>query len=233
MDEKAFVQEAQKYGISLTEEMCAQFRKYTELLLDWNERMNLTAITDPEEIYEKHYLDSLSLLCLEGIHGQIADVGSGAGFPGLVLAIVLPDAAFSLIDPLAKRCTFLRAASETLGLKNTTVFNERAEDHARGHRETYDAVTARAVAALPELSELCVPLVKTGGIFAPMKGNKGEEEAHAAAHALELLGCAAPEVKVLELPSAGKRVLIRCEKVRHTPKKYPRNYGQIHKHPLV
>ena len=233
MNEKEFVQAAKTYGIDLTEEMCAQFRKYTEILLSWNERMNLTAITDPEEIYEKHFLDSLSLLCLEGIRGRIADVGSGAGFPGLVLAIVLPDAELCLIDPMAKRCTFLRAAAEELGLHNVTVFNARAEDHAKEYRETYDAVTARAVAALPVLSELCVPLVKPGGVFVPMKGSQGTEEAREAAHALELLGCAAPAVKELELPSAGKRVLIRCEKVKNTPKKYPRNYGQIHKHPLV
>ncbi|MBE6118255.1 MAG: hypothetical protein E7188_06890, partial [Erysipelotrichaceae bacterium] len=104
---------------------------------------------------------------------------------------------------------------------------------AEDAKETYDAVTARAVAALPVLSELCVPLVKPGGVFVPMKGSQGTEEAREAAHALELLGCAAPAVKELELPSAGKRVLIRCEKVKNTPKKYPRNYGQIHKHPLV
>ena len=165
MNEREFVQAAEQFGAVITDEMCAQFRKYTEILLDWNGRMNLTAITDPDEIYEKHYLDSLSLLCLEGIRGRIADVGSGAGFPGLVLAIALPDAELSLIDPLAKRCTFLRAASEALGLHNVQVYNVRAEDHAKEYRETYDAVTARAVAALPELSELCVPLVKTGGVM--------------------------------------------------------------------
>lgn len=233
MNEREFVQAAEQYNAVITDEMCTKLRKYTEILLDWNTRMNLTAITDPEEIYEKHYLDSLSLLCLEGIHGRIADVGSGAGFPGLVLAIALPDAELSLIDPLAKRCTFLRAASEALGLHNVQVFNARAEDHAKEYRETYDVVTARAVAALPELSELCVPLAKTGGIFAPMKGSRGEEEAQEAEHALRILGCAAPEVKVLELPGAGKRVLIRCVKEKSTPEKYPRNYGQIHKHPLV
>ncbi|MBE6117916.1 MAG: 16S rRNA (guanine(527)-N(7))-methyltransferase RsmG [Erysipelotrichaceae bacterium] len=136
MNEREFVQAAKTYGIDLTEEMCAQFRKYTEILLSWNERMNLTAITDPEEIYEKHFLDSLSLLCLEGIRGRIADVGSGAGFPGLVLAIVLPEAELCLIDPMAKRCTFLRTAAEELGLHNVTVFNARAEDHAKEYRET-------------------------------------------------------------------------------------------------
>ena len=232
MNETVFVQEAEKLGIRLTEGMLAQFRTYIGLLQQWNEKMNLTAITDPEEVYEKHFLDCLTPLAYCGLKGSVADIGSGAGFPGLVFAIACPQMQVSLVEPLGKRCTFLREAARELGLTNVTVINERAEDHAAQHRETYDAVTARAVAALPVLSELCVPLVKVGGIFAAMKGSQGEDEKTQAAHALEVLGIGETEVIRLRLPSAGERTLIKCVKTKQTPRKYPRNYGQIHKHPL-
>lgn len=232
MNEAVFAAEAGKLGIGLTDAMLKQFRDYIALLQEWNEKMNLTAITDPEEIYEKHFLDCLTPLAYAGLHGQIADIGSGAGFPGLVFAIARPDLDITLIEPLGKRCTFLREAVRVLGLSNVTVINERAEDHAAQHREAYDGVTARAVASLPVLSELCVPLARVGGIFAAMKGSQGEDEKTQAAHALEVLGIGKTEVIRLNLPSAGERTLVICTKTKETPRKYPRNYGQIHKHPL-
>ncbi len=231
MDEAMFVQEAEKYGVRLSAEQLAQLRLYASLLQEWNGRMNLTAITETEEIYEKHFLDSLTLFAAD-LRGRIADVGSGAGFPGMVLAIADPELDVYLIDPIIKRCTFLREVVKQLHLMNVTVLNVRAEDAVKEYRETFGTVTARAVAALPELAELCVPLVVQGGRFIAMKGAQGKEELERAGNALQILGCGQPEVMELCLPEAGERCLICFTKERKTPAKYPRNYGQIRKHPL-
>ena len=184
-----------------------------DLVLDWNQRMNLTAIRNPEEAYEKHLLDCLIPLCHVHPEGKVCDVGSGAGFPGLVWASALPDVQFTLIEPIAKRCTFLNAAKNELNLANVTVINGRAEEFAVKRRDAFDMVTARAVANLTMLSELCVPLVKPG-------------------YALKLLGCGEPQVYEDTLPCGETRTLILAEKKKPTPAGYPRPYAKIKQKPL-
>lgn len=216
----------------LTDEMTDRLLRYAGLLREWNEKMNLTAITEPEEVYEKHFLDSLIPLSQVRIAGRAADVGTGAGFPGLVWAIAREDLDITLIEPTGKRCTFLKTVIRELGIKNVTVENCRAEDYAADHREEFDVVAARAVAALPVLSELCVPLVRKGGIFLAMKGAQGKEEAKASLHALKALGCSEPQLFEAKLPSGDIRINVATEKISKTPEQYPRPYARIKKKPL-
>ena len=204
-----------------------------DLVLDWNQRMNLTAIRDPEEAYEKHLLDCLIPLCHVRPEGDVCDVGSGAGFPGLVLAAALPETRFTLLEPIAKRCTFLNAAKQELGLANVNVVCARAEEFAAKNRERFDMVTARAVANLTVLSELCVPLVKKGGMFMAMKGLHGAEELQEAAFALKTLGCAEPVLYEDTLPCGETRSLITAVKKSVTPASYPRAYARIKQKPLT
>lgn len=218
-------------GIELNAEMQQKLETYTEKLVEWNSRMNLTAITDPLEIREKHYLDSLLPLRAVPEGSTVCDVGSGAGFPGMVWAIARSDLHIVLLEPTGKRCTFLNALIRELQISNAEVVNERAEEYVKEKRETFDVVTARAVASLSILSELCVPLVKCGGMFLAMKGSKGIEEDKEAQKALEKLGCEKEET-LIDTLSFGERVNLIYRKVRSTPVKYPRNYGQIKKKPL-
>lgn len=204
-----------------------------DLVLDWNQKMNLTAIKDPEEAYEKHLLDCLIPLSHFTPAGRVCDVGSGAGFPGLVWAAALPEVRFTLLEPLKKRCLFLNTAKTELGLSNVTVENGRAEEYAAKHREQFDAVTARAVANLTVLAELCVPLVKEGGTFAAMKGLHGSEELAEAGFALKILGCGEPDVYEDILPCGESRALILMRKEHATPGKYPRAYAKIKQKPLT
>lgn len=224
--------QAKKIGIEITPDMCDALTIYMELLIERNREFNLTAITDPEEITEKHFYDSLYPLSVTDFHGRVEDVGSGAGFPGIVLALVRKDLDVILIEPTGKRCRFLEEVRDRLQLRNVTVVNQRAEEYVREHREQADIVTARAVAALPVLAELCVPLLKPGGTFVSMKGSKGYEELNEAGHALQILGCAPGQIHEYELPSGDKRTIITTGKEHITPGKYPRNYGQIRKRPL-
>lgn len=218
-------------GTELTEEMQRQLLCYADLLKEWNKKMNLTAITEREEVLEKHFLDCI--LPLRALHdpGNICDVGSGAGFPGLVWQIVMPDSHVTLLEPTGKRCTFLKEVISRLGLRNAEVVNTRAEDFAAVRRQAFDAVTARAVANLNLLAELCVPLVRKGGLFIAMKGAHGSEEAAAAEHAMKELGCVLIGTMQERLPS-GERVNLVYRKTEDTPLKYPRNYGQMKKKPL-
>ncbi len=225
--------EIQTRGIPADSEAVSGMEQLIRLVLEWNEKMNLTAITDPEEAYEKHLLDCLIPLSHVVPSGRVCDVGSGAGFPGLVWAAALPDTSFTLLEPREKRCTFLRAAVKELGLVNTQIVCGRAEDYAEQNREVFDAVTARAVANLAVLSELCVPLVRPGGMFLSLKGSRGEEEMQEAFYALSLLGCKEPECMHDVLPGGEERILIKAEKERPTPKKYPRSYAQIKQKPLM
>ena len=222
----------EQWNLDPDAEMMEQLDVYSRLLREWNEKFNLTAITDPEEIIEKHFYDSLVPLSLCEIQGTFADVGTGAGFPGLVWKIARKDLEAVLIEPTAKRCRFLEEVIRTLHLEHVTVVNERAEEHVRNHREEYDCVTARAVANMRVLSELCIPLVKKGGIFLAMKGAGGEAEAAEAEHAVHVLGCSAPRICRYELPGGDARVDLILTKERKTPEIYPRNYGTIKKKPL-
>jgi 16S rRNA (guanine527-N7)-methyltransferase len=219
-------------GIHLTEEMMEQLETYCSLLQEWNEKINLTAIKEKEEIIEKHFHDSLLPLAGRRLEGTVADVGTGAGFPGLVWKIVFPELSVALIEPTGKRCTFLKEVIDQLHLKGITVYNERAEEHALKHREEYSAVTARAVANLSILAELCVPLLKKDGLFIAMKGSQGHQEAIAAQHAMKVLGCTLEEEKETSLSEGDHRVNLFYRKTGHTPIEYPRNYGRIKKQPL-
>lgn len=219
-------------GMNLDDQMISRLQTYMSLLIEWNQKMNLTAITEPSEIVEKHFYDSILPLTEFQIEGTAADVGSGAGFPGLVWKIVRPDLDITLIEPTGKRCTFLNHVIHELKLNNIEVVNQRSEDFVKDHRESFDTVTARAVANLRVLSELCVPLIRINGYFLVMKGSSGNDELKEAGNALKTLGMKMQDVRESELNNGEKRINILLKKVRNTPDKYPRNYGQIKKKPL-
>lgn len=228
--------EGQKYlGFSLDPPMLDRFESYARLLVEWNEKMNLTAITAPEEIAVKHFLDSLTVLAHLSIPEGAAciDVGTGAGFPGLPLLIVRPDIRLTLLDSLHKRLRFLEAVCSELGLKAEFV-------HARGeeagkmaqYREKYAFATARAVSHLRELAEYTLPLVQVGGRFVSMKGPQPEKELKEAEKAIRILGGAVEAVHTFFLPEAGERSLVVIKKISQTPPNYPRASAKIAKFPL-
>ncbi|MBQ3587518.1 MAG: 16S rRNA (guanine(527)-N(7))-methyltransferase RsmG [Oscillospiraceae bacterium] len=231
IDRIRFVQTLKKYDIELTETQLDQLDKYAEILVDYNEKVNLKAITDPQGIEEKHFLDSLLFAKNPLVKGKVADVGTGAGFPGIVTKIYKPEIDLTLIEPTGKRCTFLQYALDTLGLEGSVV-KERAEEAARKQwREQFDVVTARAVADMRVLSEYCIPLAKVGGYFIAMKGD-GEKELTPAMKAIEKLGGKYESMETFSLPDESKRCLIISRKAKETPKVYPRNGGKIAKAPL-
>lgn len=207
-----------------------QLNEYARLLVEWNEKMNLTAIVEPDEIWHKHFYDSLAPF--ENRHfTHLCDVGTGAGFPGLPLAITRQESSIVLVEPLQKRCRFLSHVIQQLGLTNVIVHNGRAEDYAKEAREQFDLVTSRAVARLTILAELCAPLVKEQGHFIALKGAKANEELKNASFALDKLGLKlAQEINVPVL--GADHVSLVFEKVHKTPNQYPRAYGQIKKKPL-
>ena len=207
--------------------------RYAELLLEKNKVMNLTAITAPRDVATLHLLDCAALAAQLDLSGKrVIDVGTGAGFPGMVLAILTPDARFTLLDSLGKRVDFLKEVCEQLGLKNVTCVHARAEEFAAQHREQFDLAASRAVAQLNVLCELTLPLVKVGGNFLAMKGSSGEEELTAARGAIKKLGGEYRETRTLHLPGGDTRTLILCKKISQTPTAYPRNGGKIAKSPL-
>ncbi len=210
----------------------------TEIMLEVNEKMNLTTIKDPSQIILKHYLDSISVSEYIPAHARVIDVGCGAGFPSLPLAIFRPDLVITPLDSTAKRINYVSETAKKLGLENIFAISARAEDMARlpEHRELYDAAVARAVADLPVLCELCLPFVRVGGRFIAMKAAKGDEEYARSARAIELCGGGNSAIIQADLTGDGaekeKRRLIIAEKVEKTPKIYPRNFSQISKKPL-
>ncbi len=202
---------------------------YSKLLIDYNKKVNLTAITDPIEMEDKHFVDCLSLAAQPFIKGEICDVGSGAGFPGLVIAIARPDTHLTLVEPTAKRCRFLQLICDELDL-DAEIVNARAEEIGRDQlRASFDVVTARAVASLPVLLEYCLPLCKKNGVFVAMKG---EAESLENAKAAKLLGGDGGTEIVYSLPKGDFRRLLVFEKIKNTPSEYPRNGGRIAKKPL-
>ena len=224
-------QNAENIGIDLNEEMLEKLDIYCQLLQEWNKKMNLTAIVETEDIYEKHFYDSI--LPLQYINkGKLIDVGTGAGFPGIVFKIVREDLDITLLEPIKKRCIFLEEVINQLNLKNIEVVNARAEDYVQKKRESYDYACARAVANLNILSELCIPFIKVGGIFLAMKGNKAEEEHRDAIGAIQLLGCDLHTKQSTTLSNEDIRINLFYKKEKETPNKYPRNYGAIKKKPL-
>jgi len=183
MTKLQFIQAIHELGIQLTQQQLEQFEQYMHILQEWNEKMNLTAITEEEEVWEKHFYDSiLPFASLDP--ASMCDVGSGAGFPGIPVKIAFPKCKMTLIEPLQKRCRFLEAVVEELGLDNVKIINERAEDYAKDHRENFQIVSARAVAKLSILLELCIPLLKVNGIMVALKGKNGNEELQQAKRAI-------------------------------------------------
>ncbi len=213
------------------------FSKYKELLKEWNEKINITAITDDIEIDQKHFLDSLTAFKTDLFEGKkrIIDVGTGGGFPGLPLKISNPDLEVELLDSLNKRIIFLDEVIKELGLKNIVATHGRAEELSikPEYRESFDICVSRAVASLNTLCEYCIPFVKVGGYFVSMKGPDVEEELDLAKNAIKQLGGKLISTKLINIPESDiSHTLIIIEKISHTPTKYPRGGGKPRKNPL-
>lgn len=229
------ISKAKQIGVKVSTAQAEAFQKYYELLIEWNDKINLTAITEPTEVVEKHFVDSLTLLtnCKIKQGARVIDVGTGAGFPGIPLKIMRPDIELTLLDSLNKRLNFLGEVCSALNIKSVRV-HKRAEEAGLDHkmRESYDIATARAVAPLNILAEYCLPLVKMKGYFLAMKGPGAEDELTQAENALEILGGTDVELTPISLTEAGERNIIAIHKKAFTPKGYPRHGGTIVKHPL-
>ena len=224
-------------GIQLTEKQKQQFDKFYELLVEWNKVMNLTGITEYEEVNEKHFVDSVALVKAVSLNEKqnLIDVGTGAGFPGIPLKIVFPHLKVTLLDSLNKRIKFLDTVIEELGLEHIETIHGRAEDFAKqaDYREQYDICVSRAVANLATLSEYCIPYVKIGGLFIPYKSGEIEEELSHSEKAITILGGKLDQVIKFELPGSEiGRSFVKIEKVKSTAKTYPRKAGLPSKEPL-
>ncbi|AUS98505.1 16S rRNA (guanine(527)-N(7))-methyltransferase RsmG [Clostridium thermosuccinogenes] len=239
--EQLLVKGAEEYSVHLDEEKIKSFGKYKEILLEWNEKINLTAIEEDKDIILKHFIDSLSIMpYIRGlIKGEsslsLVDVGTGAGFPGIPVKIAAPEIKVTLLDSLEKRVKFLKEVVKGLGLTDIEAMHGRAEEYGvkAEFREKFDVSTARAVASLPVLLEYCLPFTKVGGLFIAMKGSN-TEEISSSKRALEILGGEIVDVKEITLPwSDMKRNIILIKKLRQTPAKYPRKAGKPAKEPLI
>lgn len=233
-----FTQLLKERGIPLSDLQLQQFEQYYSMLVDWNERMNLTGITERDAVYEKHFYDSISLAFYTDMNKvqRLADIGSGAGFPSIPLKICFPHLNVLIVDSLNKRIGFLKALSEELGLRDVNPVHGRAEDVARlaEHRDQYDLVTARAVARLNVLNEFCLPFAKKGGLFAAMKGVQSDDEVKEASFSLKELRGKLVSQHVFSLPhEQSERHIVLVQKTDVTPKKYPRKAGTPLKQPLV
>jgi len=221
----------ENYGITISEEQRILFEKYYDLLIEYNNRFNITAITERQEVINKHFVDSV--LGVDKVSGiRVLDVGSGGGFPALPIKILKPEICLTLLEATGKKCEFLKVVVKELGLKDVTVINDRAETLAKDikFRESFDCCTARAVARLNTLAEYCMPFVKVGGTFVAFKGDV-EGEITEAQNAIKILGGKLKEDYRYQLEGA-KRALISIEKIKNTDKKYPRGNGKERKNPL-
>ena len=227
---------AQEMGIELNTRQNTRFQEYMNLLLEWNQKMNLTAITDKDDIVLKHFIDSLT--CSEYVkdNHKLADVGTGAGFPGIPLKIFLGNQLeVHLMDSLAKRLKFLDVVIKNLELEKVETIHGRAEDIGanKEYREKYDVVVSRAVANLGVLAEYCIPLVKVGGIMLSMKGGTPEEEADSAKKAIEVLGGKVEAIDKIKLPMSDiVHSILVIRKIKSTPFEYPRKAGKVDKNPI-
>lgn len=234
---KKFISDLDSMGITLSDGQICQFLQYYEMLVEWNQIMNLTAITEYDEVMKKHFVDSLSIVKAYPLKNglSVIDVGTGAGFPGLALKIAFPDIHVTLLDSLNKRIRFLDAVIEKLALKDIETIHGRAEDYARPDkfREQYDLCVSRAVANLSTLSEYCLPFVRVGGHFVSYKSEKAAEEIETAAEAITLLGGDVETQAQFLLPDSDlNRNLFVIKKVKKTSGKYPRKAGLPSKEPL-
>ena len=235
---KKFENQLNQFDICLNEEQKMQFQKYFELLIEWNKVMNLTAITEREDVNEKHFVDSLAIakdLDMNNVK-QVIDIGTGAGFPGIPLKIAFPHLEIALLDSLQKRVKFLNEVIFKLQLKKICVFHGRAEDYARKeeHREKYDLCVSRAVANLASLSEYCIPYVKVDGKFVAYKSGMIDEEVEKSLRAIQILGGKVEKIEKFELPDSDiGRAFVYIKKVKNTSKKYPRKAGIPAKDPLL
>ncbi len=237
MNIEQFTEQLKNKGIELSSRQLEQFELYYKLLVEWNEKMNLTAITDHDEVYLKHFYDSVSAAFFLDFNQTLSlcDVGAGAGFPSIPLKICFPDIKVTIVDSLKKRITFLGELAKELELNDTFFFHDRAETFAKKEefREQFDIVTARAVARMSVLSELCLPLVKRDGLFVALKAANAEEELAASEKAFKQLGGKLVDVHSFQLPiEESERNIIIVEKVKKTPKKFPRKPGTPNKLPL-
>lgn len=238
MTVEEFIEALKQHGITLSDKQIQQFDQYYTLLVEWNERMNLTAITDRESVYLKHFYDSLMPLWTVPSHileGELCDVGAGAGFPSIPMKIVRPELKVTIVDSLQKRLTFIAELANTLELTDVLCVHGRAEEVGQSplYREQFDVVTARAVAALNVLSEYCLPLAKVGGNFIALKGQKADDELLSADKAIRLLGGTVEQSWTEALPhEESERTIIWIHKENSTPKKYPRRPGIPTKQPI-
>jgi len=231
------IKEAAKFNIVITPQMNNEFEEYSKMMLHYNEFMNLTAITELDEIKEKHFLDSVTLVTSDKLSPECSmiDIGAGAGFPSIPVKIVRKDIKLTMLDSLNKRINFLNDVIDKIGLKDARAIHFRAEDAGKDKslRENFDVATARAVADLAVLAEYALPFVKVGGYFVAMKGTAPDEELENAKRAIKEMGGKTQEVKEILLPSGIKHSLIIIEKIASTPSKYPRKAGKPSKEPIV
>ena len=239
MEKEKFFKEMQEkstgLGVRFFMEQAEQFFEYMNLLIEWNEKMNLTAITEPSEIIQKHFVDSLTILNIIEDNQKVVDVGTGAGFPGIPLAIMNPKLEITLVDSLNKRLVFLQEVINKLKLKNIEIVHARAEDFGqnKNYREKFDIATSRAVANLSTLSEYLLPLVKVNGKCICMKASDADEEIEEAKKAIDVLGGKISKIDKFNLPQSDiGRTIIEIKKEKVTPNKYPRKAGTPSKEPI-
>ena len=237
MDDRRFDQELETLGIRLTDVQKRQFDRYYELLIEWNRVMNLTGITEYDEVNLKHFTDSLTVVRIKEMKNvsTMIDVGTGAGFPGIPIKIAFPHIKVTLLDSLNKRIKFLNQIVEELELNDVVTLHGRAEDYAKKeeYREQFDLCASRAVANLSTLSEYCLPFIKKGGCFVSYKSADSDEEIKMSEKALDILGGKIEKIDKFTLPGSDMgRALVMIEKVKNTPRKYPRKAGVPSKEPL-
>ncbi len=237
MNANTFALHLKEQGIHLSEKQLEQFHIYYETLVEWNEKINLTALTEEGDVYEKHFFDSISAAFYYDFNKpvEICDVGSGAGFPSIPLKICYPHIKVTIVDSLKKRIHFLNQLAADLDLKDIAFYHNRAENFGKNasYRENFDVVSARAVARMSVLAELCLPLVKKNGVFLAMKGSQVNEELDIAASAIEILGGNIRDTHTFILPEEkSERSIVIVDKKRKTPKKYPRKAGKPNKDPI-
>lgn len=237
MTPQTFYEQLEAFGIVLTDQQKKQFERYFDLLVEWNQKINLTAITEKNEVYLKHFYDSIAPILQGKITNEpirILDIGAGAGFPSLPMKIIFPNLEITIIDSLNKRIQFLNLLSEALELTNVHFFHGRAEDFGqdKAFRQQFDIVTARAVARMQVLAELTIPFLTLNGRLIALKASAADQELNQAKHALTTLFAQVIESKDYELPNGDPRNITIVEKKKETPKKYPRKAGIPNKKPL-